>query len=225
MKELMALPKLEYVNYAPQPLPLCDVAIIRPLPLSDMNDHISIYRGSAFTWTENIWIPDEWVINNIDQMKLDEIGEKLIPWEAFCACHMNDEVGHGVYTLQAIPRGDILLYSGIIKPYEHQELHYGMQTGGGYVVDGQAMSGFADLFQDLYEPSLDAVDWAGKAAVNNFTAKTLALSCGTVTLLEAKSDILPRVQCGVSYGAQFWKMQYMLHNVQKRFFTEQGELI
>jgi hypothetical protein len=225
MKELMALPPITTINFAEKPLPLCGLSSVKKLSLAEINQRFSLYRAHQFIWNENIYIPDEWEINSIDKMKLDEIAEKFIPIDKLCACFMHKEVGYGVYTLQPIDKGSILLYSGIIKKFAREKLYYGMQAGENYVVDGQRMSGFADLFQDLYEPTLDTIESYQEIARNNFTAKSLVLSCGAITLLEANTDIPVLTQCGVSYGALFWKMQERLHQIKKKFFSLQGMII
>jgi hypothetical protein len=218
MKALTTLPAIEFLQFAGKPLPICGLGAIEKLSEQEASQRISIYRGNTFTWTENIFIPDEWALNKIDQLKLDEITEKLIPLDMMCACFLNAETGYGVYTTQTISKGSVILYSGIIKEFKHEKLHYGMQAGPQYVIDGATMSGFADLFQDLYEPSLDASDNPRLLAHNNFTAKTLTLSCGAITLLEASIDIPPLTQCGVNYGTQYWKMQYKHYQLKKHFY-------
>lgn len=201
------------------------IGSIKKLTLSEINARLSAFRQCEFTWSENIYIPDEWEINDIDQFKLNEISEKLIPLDSLCVCFMDAETGYGVYTTHKVPQGSLILYSGIIKKFAREKLYYGMAAGESFVVDGQCQSGFADLFQDLFEPKLDRREFSQEVACNNFIAKTLSLSCGSIPLLEAAIDIPPLSQCGVSYGKQFWEMQYKLHTKQKRFYSLSGKII
>lgn len=222
MKPLIDLPDIISLYLSEQPLPIVGINAAKLVPLGVINQRLAAYRKNDFSWTENIYIPDQWALNDIDRMKLAEIAEKFIPLDALCVCYMTAEVGYGAFTRLPIKKGGILLYSGIIKPYNREKLYYGMGAGEQFVIDGQHMSGFADLFQDLYEPGLDTAPFNSDVAQNNFTAKTLSLSCGTITLLEAKHDIAPLTQCGVSYGALFWKMQDKLHGIKKIFFDKNG---
>lgn len=224
MKELISLPSVTSIYFSDKPLPLCGINAVTPLPLKEINQRLSEYRRVAFTWTNNILIPDDWVMNAIDQMKLEEIAEKMVLDDSLCVCFMDEETGYGVYTLRPVKQGSILLYSGIIKKFAYEKLYYGMQAGQDYIVDGRECSGFADLFQDLYEPSIDPMEFSG-AASNNFTAKTLSLSCGGIPLLEANKDIPALTQCGVSYGIRFWDMQERLHHKRKQFYSLQGDII
>lgn len=225
MKTLLSISSRAPIYFANKPLPQCTKDDCKLLSQTEINQIMSKHRNLDFTWDSDVLIPDTWQLTEADHEKICALKSKIIAEEQLVVCYIDKQVGYCVYARTVIKKGSILFYSGEVKPYNNEKLIYGMDAKNNNVQDAEKNGNFTSLFQDLYDTAVPLTDFPFAVACNNFEAKLLQLSCGSVVYLEAAVDILPNTQCGVSYGRKYWEIISFCKQIQKQYFTTRGEII
>lgn len=207
---------------------------ISKISIAQLTHKKEFRRGKDFQFSNNIVFSNEIKLTSDDHEKISALQEKLISADSFVICNMGVS-GYGVYTTQQIAKGRILFYTGEYKPLNPSDkMPYGLKAGVSvnFGVDAEKTGGIASFFQDLFpllsdkSQSVKTLLAYSDVATNNFVAKELTLSFGSLPYLETICDIKPYIQCGLKYSASYWNAVYFLNGGQERlFYNNRGHVI
>ncbi|MDQ2994683.1 MAG: SET domain-containing protein [Pseudomonadota bacterium] len=209
MKKTRALflgQSLQSIKVADQPLPLQPK--VSNLTIDEFNKLVSKHRGHSFQYDESITTSDESFKFSDQQTALAQ------PFlQHLVVCWINQQVGYGVYTECAIPKGaQIAIYTGeLVRKFDPTSTY----SNGGFVktkdskpqicaVDAKARSGIASLIQstlskeEFYSTALYPLQF------RNVTAQMYQRDGISFSVLVAAEDIPAGVQLLIDYGLEYW---------------------
>lgn len=201
MKSFLKIPQDSTIMHAPKPLPLCSKTDITKLPIETLNAIIAKQRGHAFTWVADLLVPETIEMSKTDEVKVQQLLQRRIPSENLVLCYLDNQVGHGVFCIDKIAKGQIIIYAGRLTPQEPGA--YNMMAEKGQAWNASHEGDYSALLQDLYSPEAPLEGFPLKVARNNFVSNHLKLDNISLCYPEASLSEANYLLAGVEHSIQY----------------------